>query len=79
MLTLRIQHCINTLNQGTEHTKTGTRPFFLSSAMAFFKVSPLREKFSSTGRNFIFTREIKPAFSTEECALKNNKKQSSKR
>jgi len=51
----------------------GTRPFFLSSAMAFFKVSPLREKFSSTGRNFIFTREIKPAFSTEEYALKKKK------
>lgn len=53
-----------------EHTKTGTRPLFLSSAMAFFKVPPLREKFSSTGRNFTFTREIKPAFSTEECAFK---------
>lgn len=57
----------------------GTRPFFLSSAMAFFKVSPLREKFSSTGRNFIFTREIKPAFSTEECALKKKKKDKAKK
>lgn len=56
----------------------GTRPFFLSSAMAFFKVSPLREKFSSTGRNFIFTREIKPAFSTEECALKKKKDKAKK-
>lgn len=75
MLTLRIQHYVDTPNQKVEHTKTGTRPLFRSSAMAFFKVSPLREKFSSTGRNFIFTREIKPAFSTEECAFKKKEKQ----
>lgn len=51
-------------------TMKGTSPLLLSSCMACFKVSPLRDNCSSVGRNLIFTREIKPAFSTEEWAYK---------
>lgn len=51
-------------------TIKGTRPNSLSSLMACFKVSPLRENFSSVGRNLILTRVIRPAFSTEEWACK---------
>ncbi|KAH0619987.1 hypothetical protein JD844_014470 [Phrynosoma platyrhinos] len=40
----------------------------VSSSNEEKRVSPRKEKFSSTGRNLIFTREIKPAFSTEEWA-----------
>lgn len=47
-------------------TIKGTNPLSLSSWMACFKVSPLRESCSSVGRNLILTRVIRPAFSTEE-------------
>lgn len=50
------------------HTPTmkGTSPLAMSSCMACLKVSPLRDSCSSVGRNLIFTKEIRPAFSTEE-------------
>ena len=54
-------------------TMKGTSPILLSSCMACFKVSPLRDNWSSVGRNLIFTREIRPAFSTEEWAYKSSK------
>lgn len=60
----------------TIHTIKGTKPFALSSWMACFKVSPLRENCSSTGRNLILIRVIMPAFSTEEwaCRITQRKK-----
>lgn len=53
-------------------TMKGTSPLLLSSCMACFNVSPLRDKCSSVGRNLIFTREINPAFSTEEWAYEHS-------
>lgn len=51
-------------------TIKGINPLALSSWMASFKVSPLRENCSSVGRNLILMRVIRPAFSTEECACR---------
>lgn len=51
-------------------TITGIRPFFRSSSIAVWRVLPRRPKFSSVGRNLTFTREISPAFSTDEWAFK---------
>lgn len=62
-----------TILQCPIRTMKGTSPILRSSCMASFKVSPLRDNCSSVGRNRIFTREIRPAFSTEEWAYKSRR------
>ena len=51
-------------------TQNGMRPCFLSSSIAFCRVSPLSENLSSVGSCLILTCAIRAALSTEECDYK---------